>query len=65
MIFQRKVERALKKLQEESSDSKEEKPELEKNDFMAMLIAAFITFLPAAILVLGGISLVGYFFLMH
>lgn len=65
MIFQRKVERALKKLQEESSDSKEEKPELEKNDFMAMLIAAFITFLPAAILVLGGISLVGYFFLTH
>lgn len=65
MIFQRKVDRALKKLHEENSDFKEEKPELEKNDFMAMLIAAFITFLPVAILVLGGISLIGYFFLMH
>lgn len=65
MIFQRKIDRALKKQHEENDISEEERPELEKNDFLAMLIAAVITFVPAAILVLGGISLIGYFFLMH
>lgn len=65
MIFQKKIDRALKKLHEESEDFGEEKPELEKNDFLAMLIAAFITFLPVAIFALVGISLIGYFFLMH
>ena len=38
MIFQKKIDRALKKLHEESEDFGEEKPELEKNDFLAMLI---------------------------
>lgn len=65
MIFQKKVDRALEKQREENKDTPEEKLELEKNDFLAMLIAAFITFLPIAVLVLGGISLIGYFFLMH
>lgn len=65
MIFRKKVDRALKKQREENEDTLEEKLELEKNDFLAMLIAAFITFLPIAVLVLGGISLIGYFFLMH
>lgn len=80
MIFQGKINRALKKLHEESDhpevdhfDKKRkpdfsedpDKPDLEKGDLPAMLIAALITFIPAAILVLVGISLIGYFFLMH
>jgi len=43
----------------------EEMPELEKNDFLAMVIAALITILPVALGVLLVIALVGYFFLMH
>lgn len=72
MIFQSKVDRALKKLHEESdagqaeremelgNDYKQEMPELEKNDFLAMVIAALITIIPAALLVLGAMVLVGY-----
>ena len=44
---------------------KREIPELEKNDFLAMVIAAMITIVPVALLVLGGLALVGYFVLMH
>lgn len=55
----------MKKLHEESEDASKEKIDLEKNDFLAMMIAAFLTFLPAAVLILGGIALIGYFFLMH
>lgn len=77
MILQRKIDRAFKKLHEQSDrpESKlyanpetrkeEDAPELEKGDVPAMIIAAFLTFLPAAILVLGGIALLGYFFLFH
>lgn len=77
MIFQRKLDRAMEKLHEESDESgarrKErggepvdgERPELEKGDLPAMIIAAFLTFIPAAILVLGGIVLLGYLFLNH
>ena len=38
-------------------------PELEKGDMPAMIIAAFITFIPVAILVLGIILVAGYFLL--
>lgn len=83
MIFQRKIDRAFKKLHEEGDypqedhfrkgkkQKKREKredydaPELEKNDFLAMVLAAMIVILPVALLVLGGIALLGYFFLMH
>ena len=73
MLFQRKVNRALKKLHEESQaaqgdmdfQEQEEGLPLEKNDFMAMVISAFLVFVPAALLVLGGILLIGYLFLMH
>lgn len=43
----------------------EDFPELEKNDFLAMIIAALITILPVAILVLGGLCLIAYFLLLH
>ncbi len=77
MIFQSKVDRALKKLHEESdtaqmeheieqgADYKPEMPELEKNDFLAMVIAALITILPVALLVLVGVVFVGYLLFMH
>lgn len=77
MIFQSKIDRALKKLHDESDAGQAERdreqgmneipemPELEKNDFLAMVIAALITIIPAALVVLGGIVLVGYFLLMH
>lgn len=76
MILQGKIDRVFKKLHEESdhpdeklyAESKmkqEEEVEFEKNDFLAMVIAAFLTFLPAALLVLGGLALIGYFLLFH
>jgi hypothetical protein len=36
---------------------------LEKGDMPAMLISAFLVFVPAALLVLGAIVLIGYFFI--
>lgn len=69
MIFQSKVDRALKKLHEESDAGQENKipemPELEKNDFLAMVIAALITIIPVAFIVLVGVVGIGYFLLMH
>ena len=77
MIFQRKVDRALDHLHEQSDaveaektpefigDDRQEMLELEKNDFLAMVIAALITIIPVALIVLAGIVLVGYFLFMH
>ena len=69
MLFQRKIDGAMKKLHEGSDAAEEERrkeagepyeemerPELEKGDIPAMIIAAFITFIPVAILVLGIIQ---------
>ena len=63
MLFQKKVNRALDKLHKESEaarqdmDLQEEGIPLEKNDFLV--------FLPTALLVLGGIALIGYLFFIH
>lgn len=77
MIFQKKLDKAMKKLHEDSDAGKAERaakegvpyedemPELEKNDLLAMFIAAVITFLPVAIIVLGVIAFVAWFFLMR
>ncbi len=88
MIFQSKIDRALKKLHEESDAGAEERktghaqrqgaedggddilsapeaPVLEKNDFLAMMIAAFVTFVPAALLVLGVLAAAAYFLFLH
>ena len=80
MMFQSIVDRALKKLHEESDAAQaerdagqgkdykpgmEEMPELEKNDYLAMVIAALITIIPVALLVLLGVVLVGYLLFMH
>lgn len=77
MIFQRKIDRAMEKLHEDSDAGRAERelrpdetyerevPELEKGDFLAMTIAAMITILPVALLVLVGLALVLYFTLVH
>lgn len=97
MLLQGKINRAFKKLHEESDhpevdhfeqerkqgrmkmedpeerrrrealkrQQEEERPELEKGDFLAMVLAALLTILPVAIIVLVVIALIGYFFLMH
>ena len=71
MLFQKKVNRALDKLHKESEEARqdmdlqEEGIPLEKNDFLAMVISAFLVFLPTALLVLGGIALIGYLFFIH
>lgn len=44
---------------------KSEPPELEKNDFLAMVLAALITIVPVAAIVLVVITLIGYFFFIH
>ena len=56
MLFQRKIDGA-------EPYEELERPELEKGDMLAMIIAAFITFIPVAILVLGIILVAGYFLL--
>ena len=77
MLFQGKIDRAMKKLHEDSDEAGagrnnaggenagEDRPELEKGDFLAMTIAAVITILPVALLVLLGLAAVMYFTIVH
>lgn len=78
MFFQKKVDEAMRRLHESSDEAEAERkrefgesyepmerPELEKGDMLAMLIAAFLTFIPAAILIFGVIFAVSYFLLHH
>ena len=67
MIFQRKYERAMKHLKEQTGESHKALEDenladkLEKNDALAMILSAMIVILPAALLVLLIVSGVGYF----
>ena len=38
---------------------------LEKHDTLAMILSAMITFLPAALIALGVICLIGWLFIFH
>ena len=66
MMFKKRLEQALALLRERRARKVAENPErvddvhLEKGDKKAMLIAAFLVFIPAAILVLGIMVLVGW-----
>ena len=53
MFFRKKIERVLDVKKIEERHKKEEKLPLEKNDLLAMLIAAFIVFLPVLLLLIG------------
>jgi len=51
-LFDRLVERLPKKKTKEELDEHYKNVELEKGDFLAMVIAAFITFFPVVIIAL-------------
>lgn len=76
MFFQKKVDRAFKHLHEKSDyadkelysvpdeTDRENIPELEKNDFLAMVLAAFLTIIPLALIVMGALGLLFFFFMV-
>lgn len=67
MIFQRKYERAVKHLKEQTGESPKAledenlSDKLEKNDTLALILSALIVFVPAALIVLLIVAGVGYF----
>ena len=67
MIFQRKYERAMKHLKEQTGESPKALEDenladkLEKNDALAMILSALIVIVPAALIVLLIVSGIGYF----
>lgn len=67
MIFQRKYERAMKHLKEQTGESPKALEDenladkLEKNDALAMIISGLIVIVPVALLALLIICGVGYF----
>ena len=75
MFFQKNVDKAFQKLHEEGDYAdkelydmpnemdREQIPELEKNDFLAMLIAAVITFVPVALIVMAVLGILFFVFL--
>ncbi len=71
MSFQGRFERARKLQQEQikgierAYDDENLSDKLEKNDTLAMILSALIVFLPAALIALGVISLLGYLFIVR
>lgn len=72
MMFQKRIQRAFHKLHEDKMEAmKEEKekpenrPELEKHDLLAMVIAALLVIGPVALAVMGVLAFVGYLFFFH
>lgn len=71
MMFRGRFERA-KALQKEQMrgrdlaiDDVDLEDKLEKNDTLAMILAALLTFLPAALIAIGIMLLVGWLFLFR
>ncbi len=71
MIFQGRFEKARKLLQQRmqgrklAADEDDLENQLEKGDTLAMILSALMVFLPAALIVLAVISLIGYFFIVR
>jgi len=75
MFFQKNLNGVFKKLHEKSDYADKELyyipddadkmdgPDLEKNDFLALVISALITFIPAALLVMAGLAVLFFLFL--
>ena len=67
MIFQRKYERAMKHLKEQTGESPKALEDenladkLEKNDTLALILSALIVLVPAALIVLLIVTGIGYF----
>lgn len=53
MLFQRKIKRVLDVESLEKRHQKEPKEPLEKGDFLAMIISAFIVFTPVILVMIG------------
>ena len=62
MFFQNKVNKVFNK-KDIDLDRESDKIELEKNDMPALLIAGFVTLLPALLIILALILGVSWFFL--
>lgn len=72
MIFQKRVDRAMKHTHEQSVKREENaRPDvepqdlMEKGDLTAMVLSGMMTILPVALAVLGLLALAGYLFLMR
>ncbi len=68
MLFEKKIKRVVDVDVAEDELQKrmeEEGVELEKKDRLAMILAAFIVFIPAVLLVLGFFALVIWFFFLR
>lgn len=68
MLFEKKIKRVIdvEKAEEEfEKQMEEENVELEKKDRLAMILAAFIVFVPAVLLVLGFFAFVIWFFFLR
>ena len=68
MLFEKKVKRVVDVDVAEDELQKrmeEEGVELEKKDRLAMILAAFIVFIPAVLFVLGFFALVIWFFFLR
>ena len=71
MLFQKRVDRAMRyqKEQNEAAELKkpteEDKDAVSKKDLLAMILSAMLVILPVAILVLLGIAFGCYFLFFH
>ena len=71
MLFQKRVDRAMRYQKERNEAAEQKKPTEEdkdavsKKDLLAMILSAMLVILPVAILVLLGIALGCYFLVFH
>jgi hypothetical protein len=63
LFFRRRIERVLDVKKIEERHRTEEKEPLEKGDLLAMMIAAFLVFLPAVLLLIGVVYLLLWLFI--
>ena len=71
MLFQKKVDRAMRyqkgrnETAEQKKPTEEDKDAVSKKDLLAMILSAMLVILPVAILVLLGIAFGCYFLFFH
>ena len=71
MLFQKRVDRAMRYQKERNETAEQKKPTEEdkdvvsKKDLLAMILSAMLVILPVAILVLLGIAFGCYFLFFH
>ena len=71
MLFQKRVDRAMRYQKERNEAAEQKKPTEEdkdavsKKDLLAMILSAMLVILPVAILVLPGIAFGCYFLFFH